>query len=254
MKSQKNLVAKQPHLSIVIPAYCEEKRIDSTLDTLSQFLDHDPFFKSKTVEVIVVVADSPDKTLDTVKMKKHLFKHFRLVRAGPKVGKGYDVREGMLRARGKFIMFMDADLATPLEHLEEFYKACQRGNEVVIGTRNLAKHHLNIIRRSISIFGNILFQIVGGMWIEDSQCGFKMFNECASQVCFSKMTIYGWSFDMEILTIAKTNSISIKTIRIDDWSDVPGGTFNENTLLIIFRSLRDLGYIAKNRLIGTYRH
>jgi dolichyl-phosphate beta-glucosyltransferase len=242
----------QLDLTIVMPAYSEERRVGATLDELANFLKHDRFFKRKNVEVLVVTADSIDKTKQIVLARKKLFKNFKLLKPGPPVGKGRDVQFGMLRAKGNFIVYMDADLATPLHHLERFYKACEHGSDIVVGTRNLLRHHPTIVRRFISNIGNILFRIVGGVWIEDSQCGFKMFQQQACQLCFSKLTILGWGFDMEILTIAKVNKLSIKTYRISDWKDAPFSTFPKNVLLIAGRSLKELGIIAINRMRGVY--
>lgn len=241
-------MSKQPDITIVIPAYREEKRIGSSLDKLSRFLEKDSFFKTKNTEVIVVAADSPDRTDSVVRSRQSSFKDLKLLKPGKKAGKGRDVRYGMLRSRGRFVIFMDADLATPLKHLEEFYKSCAQGSDVVIGTRDITKHHANLIRRAISYTGNVLFRLVSGMWIEDSQCGFKMFSNQAADVCFSKLTLQGWSFDMEILVIAKLYNLNIKTIRIDDWVDVPGGTFNEGIVRVVYRSLKDLTHILISRV------
>lgn len=245
---------EKPDLTILIPALGEEKRIGATLDELAAFLKHDPFFKTKDIELIVVSADAPDRTHEIVESKSALFKkyHFQFLKPGPKLGKGRDVQYGMLRARGKIVIYMDADLATPLHHLEKFYKACERGSDVVIGTRNLLKHHPSVFRRMISNGGNMLFRIVGGVWVEDSQCGFKMFNERACHICFSKMTIQKWGFDMEILAIAKANGMKITCFRIKDWRSVPDSTFTENIIKNSLRSLRDLACIALNRIRGAY--
>ncbi len=243
-------LSKQTDVSIVIPAYREEQRIGTTLDTLAVFLKTNHVFKDKSVEVLVVAADSPDKTHEIAIAKQKLFKNFRLLKPGAKAGKGRDVQFGMLRASGKFICFMDADLATPLSHLEEFYMTCATTDSIVVGTRNLLKHHPNPLRRIISNIGNLLFRLVGGVWIEDSQCGFKMFPSTTSQFCFSRLTIMGWGFDMEILAIAHANNIGIKSYRINDWQDKPHTTFTDGLLRISLRSLKDLGHIGLRRLRG----
>lgn len=239
-------------LSIVIPAYLEEKRIASTLDRLAHFLKYDSYFKNKEVEVIVVAADAGDRTHEIVETKKYQFKSFVFLKPGSRVGKGRDVQYGMLRARGKFVIFMDADLATPLHHLEKIYKSCEAGYDIVVGTRNLLKHHPNLVRRSISNLGNVLFRLAGGLWIEDSQCGFKMFNHQATRLCFTQLTILGWGFDMEILTIANVNKLKIKSFRINDWQSMPNSTFTDNVVVIAIRSLRDLVHIVRCRLSQSY--
>jgi hypothetical protein len=252
MKSLKTATQKQPDLSIVIPAFREEKRIGRTLDELAVFLRQDEFFKLKEVEVLVVAADALDKTSEIVTEKQGLFQHCVLLHPGPQVGKGRDVQYGMLRATGKIAVFMDADLATPLHHLKKFYEACTGGNAVVIGTRNLLTYRSNVFRGLFASLGNLLYRVASGMWIEDTQCGFKMFNEQARMLCFSKLTIVGWGFDIELLAIAQANGLKIKLFRIDDYMHMPFSTHTEGILKITVRTVRDFRHIMINRLSGVY--
>lgn len=241
-----------PDLTIVLPAYREERRIAASLEQLAEFLQTSEFFKSKMVEVIVVSADSPDKTREIVAAHRHLFPVFQFVQPGPHVGKGRDVRAGMLQAHGRIVAYMDADLATPLHHLEAFYRECEAGSDVVIGTRNLRRHHRGWFRTAISTGGNVLFRLAGGVWIEDSQCGFKMFSERANRLCFSRMTILRWGFDMEVLAIAHVNGLRIACQRIDDWQDKPFSTFSDAVVKNSLHSLKDLAHIVRNRIKGVY--
>ncbi|HUC89426.1 MAG TPA: glycosyltransferase [Patescibacteria group bacterium] len=244
---------KQPDLSIVIPAYHEEHRIGRTLEELASFLKHDGFFAQKEVEVIVVTADTADRTQEIVAAKQTLFTRFELLKPGPKVGKGRDVQVGMLKATGKAILYMDADLATPLHHLEEFYKFYELGTDVIVATRGIRRHGSSKLRIVISTVGNVLFRLAGGVWIEDSQCGFKMFSAAAAQQCFTKLKIMGWGFDMEILTIAKINHLSVKPVRVDDWESVPNGTFERRFIRNNLGALSDLAVIFSRRLRGYYK-
>jgi glycosyltransferase involved in cell wall biosynthesis len=237
---------------VVIPAYREEKRIGKTLDELAAYLKREKTFKNKKVEVLVVSADSLDKTHDIVRSKQDKFNHFKLLLPGPKVGKGRDVQYGMLRAKGEVVIFMDADLATPLKHLPKFYHTWLSGSDLVIATRNLRKHHPHLPRRLLSNTGNLIFRFAGGVWVEDSQCGFKMFSHDAAQLCFSKLTILGWGFDMEVLAIARANKLKMTTYRVNDWISVPGGTFVGSMIKSSVVSLIELGYIFWNRLRRTY--
>ena len=241
-----------PDLTIVIPAYREAKRIGKTLDELACYLKTEKSLKTKAIEVIVVSADSPDKTHAIVLAKQKKFASLRLLKPGPKVGKGRDVQYGMLRAKGEAVIFMDADLATPLKHLPKFYLAYQQGADVVIATRNLRKHHPNYLRRLVSNGGNLLFRFAGGVWVEDSQCGFKLFSHEAAQLCFSKLTILGWGFDMEILAITAANKLKITSYRVNDWVSMPEGTFAEGMVANSLKSLGELAYIFFNRVRGTY--
>lgn len=244
---------KQYDLSIVIPALNEEKRIGKTLEALAKYLQQ-PFWQNKKVEVIVVSADSTDKTHEIVESKSKLFQYFQFLKPGAKVGKGRDVKHGMLHARGDLILFMDADLATPLHHIEKIYRQAERGSDLVVGTRDLRTIHDSLLRNFISNGGNILFRLAGGVWLEDSQCGFKMFRSPAARLCFEKMSIEQWGFDMEILAIAKANKLTIDTHRISDWQDMPGGTFEGKVIKNSLNSLYDLWLILVRRLNGRFRN
>jgi dolichyl-phosphate beta-glucosyltransferase len=244
---------KQPDLSIVIPALNEEKRIGTTLDKLAQFLKTEPLFERISYEIVLVAADANDRTHEIIEEKRKLFKRFVFLKPGVKIGKGRDVQYGMLRAQGRAILFMDADLATPLHHIPRFYEVFEQGAEVIIGTRNLRNHHHSLLRLAVANAGNLLYRVAGGVWVEDSQCGFKLFSHDAADISFSKMTIQQWGFDMEVLAIAKINKLHIKTIRIDDWQDMPDSTFDGSIIRNSLHSLKDLGYIAFNRMKGSYR-
>lgn len=245
---------KQPELSLVIPAYCEEQRIGYTLDQLARFLKQDSFFKDKHVEVLVVAADAPDKTQKIVANKQVLFADLTLLKPGSRVGKGHDVQYGMIRATGRIVAFMDADLATPLHHLQKFYEACKSGCNVVVGTRNLLTYRHNTIRGLFAYLGNALYRLAGGINVEDTQCGFKMFTADAAKICFHRQTILGWGFDVEILAIAKTNRLRIKSYRLDDWQHMPYSTYTENMFGIARRTIGDFARITLNRVSGSYHY
>jgi dolichyl-phosphate beta-glucosyltransferase len=245
-------VVRQPDLSIVIPAYREENRIGNTLDELAEFLNQNVFFKKKNVEVIIVAADTSDNTHKIVRLKHSLFKQLTLLKPGPHFGKGRDVQYGMLRATGKYAVFMDADLATPLSHLEEFYATCEQEIDIVIGTRDLFHYREEFMRNLFSVLGNWLYRFANGIQVEDTQCGFKMFSHKAAQICFSKLSIMGWGFDLEILAIAKANNLTIAPIRLNDWEDKPYSTYTDGALRISTRMVRDFVRITVNRLRGAY--
>jgi dolichyl-phosphate beta-glucosyltransferase len=244
--------SSQVQLTIIIPALREEKRIGKTLDQLAVLLRKDKTLSNMNVEVLVVSANSTDRTHRVVLEKKSEFNNLKLLKPGAVVGKGRDVQFGMMRAKGDAVLFMDADLATPLRHIVPFYKTYQKGADVVIATRNLHKHHDKFLRRILSNTGNALFKIASGVWVEDSQCGFKLFSKEASQVCFSRLTIMGWGFDMEVLAIAKANKFAIVKKRINDWKSVPGGVFEVGFLMNAVKSLGELAHIFLRRMSGAY--
>lgn len=203
-------------VSIILPAYMEAQGIAQSLDRLAAFLKTHEYGE---VEVVVVVADSPDGTARIAESKSSLFQNFRVVHAGPRAGKGRDVRLGMFEAEGRYRLFMDADLATPLEHLEEVKQLVHDGTKVGIAVRDLLKIHSGFVRKCITKFGNILAQVILLPGIKDTQCGFKFFEATAAEEIFGRMTIVGWGFDLEILTVARKLGYEVDVIETPDWKD-----------------------------------
>ena len=115
-------------LSIVIPAYNEEKRIEHSLDSLEKYIKTDKYLNSKNIEVIVVSPDSQDKTHQIIKKKQLVYKNLKFIKSGKRIGKGKDVKTGVLESSGEYIIYMDADLATPLSHISQFYKAAKEND------------------------------------------------------------------------------------------------------------------------------
>lgn len=242
---------RQPKLSIIVPAYQEAVRIEDSLEALAAYLREQ---RDTDTEVIVVVADSPDGTADLARSKAKLFRHFRVVAAGPKRGKGRDVRVGMMEARGRLRLFMDADLATPLHHIKEVQQQAAEGAEVIIAVRNLTNTHEFGLRKLISGLGNRLLRLVLLPGIHDTQCGFKAFSAAAATELFGRQRVMGWGFDMEILAIAKQRHYQIAQIPVSDWKDQPSGTFEGAVIRAALITLGELVSIIWRRWTGGYRH
>ncbi len=237
--------------SIVIGALREEKRIGNTLAELAAFLRaanlHDD------TELVMVVADGGDRTKAIALEHAAQFAHFTLVEPGKPLGKGRDIQAGVLAASGALRIFMDADLATPLHHIQSVVDLWEaKRPDVIIGVRQLHTIHHQLSRRCISLIGNVCFLLVSGRYIKDTQCGFKAMSAEAAQTCFSKLTRLYWSFDMELLTIAQVHKLRIAQLPIPDWQDMPGGTFT-NSLRDSFQFLKDLIQIFRYRVTGAYK-
>lgn len=240
-----------PKLSIVIGALLEEKRIGKTLDVLSIFLKDEGLDDS--TEVIVVIADGGDNTLGVVNDHRSSFKTLRAIEPGKPIGKGRDIKAGMLAATGGIRLYMDADLATPLHHIKTVLAMFENESpDIIIGTRRLTKIHNDIPRRLISLFGNFCFMIVSGFYSPDTQCGFKAFTAEATETCFNKLTRLKWSFDMELLTIANVNKLRVQQVALNDWQDMPDGTFKPS-LGSSLQFFKDLLRIFSNRLLRKYK-
>lgn len=240
-------------LSIIIPAYLEAELISDALAELAAFLDSRDY---GAVEVIVVTADSPDGTANLAASQARLFKHFRVVHAGPKVGKGRDVRVGMFEARGRYRLFMDADLATPLVHLDEVKAFMERGGKITIAVRDLFMTHKGLMRKIMSKSANLAAQLLVVPGIKDTQCGFKAFEAGVAEDIFGRMTMLQWSFDMEVLAIARLRGHEIEFIQTPDWKDpkaIGAGLVGESMLKVVFSGLLDPFKIRLNIWTGHYK-
>ena len=240
-------------LTIVVPAYHESDRIEQSLKDLSvaikKYLDH------KTTEVIVVSADDADPTAKIAEANAKLFEHFHVIRPGARVGKGRDVRLGILAGKGDYRMFMDADMATPLHHLKQVAEFIDNDGQIGIGNRKLGVIHTGV-RKYISELGNIAVQTLLVRGVEDSQCGFKVFRADIAEDLFNHQTIMNWGFDMELLVIARSRKYEITKLDIPDWhdpkADEEGFTGDSNLKFIISTGIEMLK-ITLNRTLRRYK-
>ncbi|MBT3394949.1 glycosyltransferase family 2 protein [archaeon] len=225
-------------VSIIIPAYNEEKRIVSTLEKISEF------FKDQDCEIIVVDDGSSDGTRSVVKK----FSSIKLNNKRENKGKGYSVKEGVAMSSGDLILFSDADLSTPIEEFDKLKKYVD-SYSVVIGSRALAESEVqnNIFRKLLGRVGNLLIRsVVKG--IKDTQCGFKLYKSDVAKDLFSKQTIEGFGFDFEILFLAQKDKIKIKEVPVV-WKNVEGSKVKPIHYLI---TLFELFKIMGNNLKGRY--
>lgn len=241
---------KEPKLTILIPTLNEEKRIGKTLEALADYLK-----KHKYNAVVVVVdANSNDKTKAVSDAVGKRFSHYKFLQTGPKVGKGKQVRDGMLSATTDYVMFMDADLATPLKYLDQVYDLIEKQGKVGICVRNLTESHKGL-RKFISTFGNWLTQTLIVPGIKDTQCGFKVFERNAAQELFGRQRIVGWGFDMEVLAIARKLSYPVELIEVPDWRDVVEGSkiSGHGAMKVALQAFGDLLKIKWGLIIGRYK-
>lgn len=234
-------------LSVVIPAYNEERRIAKTLSAISSYLEKQDF----SWEIIVVDDGSKDTTVQIVN-DLHL-PSLRLIKLGQNQGKGAAVKKGMLSAEGEYRLFCDADNATPIGQLEKMWLMTDKF-PVVIGSRYLKGSRIVIeqtfMRRFLSRIGNILIQVMILPGFPDTQCGFKLFEGKAAQAIFTKQTISRWGFDMEVLFIARKLKFKIGQVPVD-WYDRAGSKIHSSNVFV--RTLSELFKIRWNGLTGKYR-
>lgn len=210
-----------PSLSIVIPAYNEERRLPGTIRDIRSF-----FARFPQVEVIVVVEKSKDRTVELAKEAAAGDPMIQIVANDVQRGKGYAVKCGMLRARGQFVFFMDADLSTPLAEVLKFLAEFQAQPDVaiLIGSRAEAQSQIikkqSWVRRNMGRSFNRFVQVFGVEGIKDTQCGFKAFRKRAVEPIFSRQTLNGFAFDVEVLVLAQMMGFKIQTIPVR-WVNSP---------------------------------
>jgi dolichyl-phosphate beta-glucosyltransferase len=238
-------------LSIVIPAYNEERRLGRTLASI-----HDHFCSTAQdlagMEVIVVDDGSTDRTAEIPQQWAGRMP-VRLVSNGTNRGKGYSVRHGMLEARGRIALFTDADLSAPIPESEKLLAALGAGNDVAIGSRaldrSLISAHQSWFRETAGIIFNRLVRFFTGLPFEDTQCGFKAFVLGRCRRVFEQQRIERFGFDPEVLFLAQRQGLRMAEVPVR-WAHDPATKVHlvRDSLLMF----GDLIYIRWNWLIGRY--
>lgn len=209
-----------PDLSIVIPAYNEERRIVSTLEHAREFLDA----ANMGFEIIVVDDGSRDNTCDRVETIARNDARISLVRQPVNLGKGAAVRRGMSLVQGRLALFMDADLATPMSELPKLLAAIETGAAVAIGSRGTPESQVRqsqgIVRENMGKTFNRIVQAIAIHGIQDTQCGFKLFTDTARREIFRRASVDRFAFDVELLLIAHDLGLRIAEVPIA-WHHVP---------------------------------
>src|SRR3989338_5463861 len=204
------------HLSVIIPAYNEEKRLPKTLANIDGYLSR----QSYDYEILVVDNGSTDKTAEIARVFSSQFLGLKLVEGKFGRGKGYAVKMGMIAAQGDYRLFADADNSTSIDQVEKMWPEFEKGFDVVIGSRDVKGAVLDPpqpwLRRVVLGDGFKLYRkIIIGLWgIEDTQCGFKAFTKRAAEDIFPKSRVEHFAFDPEILLIAKKFGYKIKEIPV----------------------------------------
>ena len=204
------------HLSVVIPAYNEEKRIAATLLDIDNYLSKQDY----TYEIIVISDGSKDNTANVVEKTKQLVKNLNLIDNKENHGKGWVTKQAMLEAKGEYRLFMDADNSTKINHLDFFWPEFKNGYDIVIGSIEIRGAKIEEksawYRRWLGRISKYIIRIVAGLWeIHDTQRGFKCFTKKVSESIFPKQTLMRWGFDFEILALAKKIGFKIKEVAVD---------------------------------------
>lgn len=238
------------HLSVIIPAYNEEKRLPRTLAEIDKYLRRQDY----DYEILVVNDGSKDKTVEVGRSLMPTIKNLKITGYENNQGKGFAVRFGMLEAQGDYRLFSDADNSTSLDQVEKMWPYFEEGYDAVIGSRDIKGAVLDPpqpwIRNIILGEGFKLYRkLVIGLWgIEDTQCGFKCFSKKATEEIFPKCLISRFAFDPEILVIARKLGYKIKEIPVYWKNDLE----SKVKLKSIINMALDLVRIRLNLIKGAY--
>jgi dolichyl-phosphate beta-glucosyltransferase len=219
------MASARPAVSVIIPAYNEEGRLEPTVrDAVHYFRS-----TSRNAEIIVVDDGSRDGTSDLTNRLHAELPEVRLIRLAANAGKGYAVRTGVVNARGRLVLFMDADGATPIAEYDRLERAIAGGAAVAIGSRALhgpgVRVRARLYRRMIGRLFHGLVRTLTVRGIADTQCGFKMFRGAAAHDLFSRMRMKGFSFDVEVLVMAQLRGLRVAEVPVN-WTHQPGSRVN----------------------------
>jgi dolichyl-phosphate beta-glucosyltransferase len=206
--------AGQPECSIIVPAYNESTRLGATLEHI---LDH-VRRENWNAEVVVVDDGSRDDTLAIANRFAAGHPQVRVIQNPGNQGKGYAVRNGMMQARGKVLLFTDADLSSPISESSKLFAALQAGAEVAIGSRwldsSLQFQRQSLKRQALSRMFNLYLRIVLLFPYRDTQCGFKAFTRRAADKIFPLQRVNRWGFDPEILFLAHRQALRVVEVPV----------------------------------------
>lgn len=238
-----------PQLSIVIPAYNESARIETTLARVMECVEKQGW----DAEVLVVDDGSTDATPQILQRWMERYPRLHLIKNDGNRGKGYSVRNGLLQAAGEVVMFTDADLSAPMEEAERLFAALADGADVAIGSRWLEKArqtiHQPLYRRFFGRCFNWVTRTVMGLPFKDTQCGFKAFKRPAAQIIFRLQRIERWGFDPEILFIARKLGYEIREVPVTWGHDERS---RMSYLKDGMKMLEEMAIIRGNSLRGRY--
>jgi dolichyl-phosphate beta-glucosyltransferase len=233
-------------ISIVIPAYNEEKRLPATLSKVKAYLASTSW---EFTEIVVVDDGSRDATVELARKAG-----VRLLQNPGNRGKGYSVRHGMLEAKGDWRLFSDADLSCPIEELEKLWSAAEHEHaQAAIGSRDLDRSLIGVrqplFRELGGRFFNLVIRLITGLPFHDTQCGFKLFEGGAAREIFRRQRVERFGFDVEVLFIARR--LGYRTLEVPvRWNDVAG---TKVMMLGALAAFLDPLKIRWNSIAGKYK-
>lgn len=207
------------NLSIIIPAYNEEKRLETPLRKLATYFNSD-------TEIIIVINNTTDNTEEIVKKLMKEYKNISYINIKEAIGKGGAIIEGFKKAQGNYISFIDADSSAEPEQLQKLYEELQNSNYAgIIGSRwikgaKITKRQ-SIARIIASRVYNLLVRIILRLPYHDTQCGLKIFRKEAIKNILNDIVPTNWEFDVSLLYSLKKKGYRVKESPII-WEDTVG--------------------------------
>jgi dolichyl-phosphate beta-glucosyltransferase len=242
------MTAAAPELSIVIPAFNEEARLPETLRCIAAYMRAG----GRETEVIVVDDGSRDRTAAVAASFRNEIPALRVLSNGINRGKGFSVRHGMLEARGRIVLFTDADLSAPIEEADKLIAALGTA-DVAIGSRavdrSLIEVHQSPFREFAGIVFNWVVRFILRLRFVDTQCGFKAFRRDSCRVIFEQQTIERFGFDPELLYLARHHGLRAVEIPVR-WAHSPATKVS--MLRDSLQMFLDVFVIRWNSLRGRY--
>lgn len=238
---------KTPFLSIVIPAHNEEDRLPNTLEKIYKFLETQDFL----YEVIIVENGSSDHTLELAQEFAQSRPTLRVLQE-QKRGKGNAVKRGMLEACGDYRFICDADLSMPIEELLKFIPPALQQFDIAIASREApgaVRYNEPPYRHIGGRAVNFIIQLLILPGLNDTQCGFKCFRADIAEAIFRQQTLAGWSFDIEILYLARRKKFIINEIPIHWYFDADSKV---SAVRDAVRMISDIFRIHLNAIRGRY--
>lgn len=231
-----------PYLSLIVPAFNESGSILQTLTHMRDYLSSQYWDWE-----VIVSADGVDGTREKASEFAAGDRRFWVIGSPRRMGKGHGVREGVKRAGGELVGFLDADYKTPIEEIEKLLPWFDEGYEVVIGSRRTGTQQIQVhpplYRRVGSrIFNAVVRRAMGLPDVRDTQCGFKFFTRAAAERLFSLQRVDGYMFDVEILRLCRMLKIAVKEVGVR-WRD--DGDSRYDPIFGSLRNARELLRIAR---------
>ena len=237
-----------PDLSIVIPSYNEELRLPATLERIAGYLSS----LGGETEILVVDDGSKDRTAEVAESFRKPLPSLRVISNGVNRGKGFSVRRGMLEARGRAVLFTDADLSAPIEEAPKLIEALEN-YDVAIGSRALDRSlitvHESRFREFAGIVFNTIVRVILRLPFVDTQCGFKAFRRERCQILFEQQRIERFGFDPELLYLARHHGLRTVEIPVR-WGHSPATKVN--MLRDSIQMFVDVFTIRWNAICGRY--